>query len=166
MVNEKEILNVAEILNIEYDELNHKPVFTVEEAIKENIPNRINGIECKNLFLKDNKNGYYLFVLQCNKRANMKELSNLLDISKLMFANENELQAILNLKKGSVTPLGIINDYKNKVKILIDESIINENILVHPNVNTSTISINEKDLIKIIKYYKHEYIYVRGDNNE
>ena len=38
-------------------------------------------------------------------------------------ANEEELKYYLGLKKGSVTPLGILNDVHAKVKVIIDKDI-------------------------------------------
>lgn len=73
---------------------------------------------------------------------------------------EEELNEILKLTKGSVTPLGIINDKDNLVTILLDKDLIDKRILVHPNVNTKTISLEYKDLIKIIEYANHNYIII------
>lgn len=144
-------------LNIEYKELEHNAVYTIEEAIKEDIPNRIGGTECKNLFVK-NKNNYYLIFMECNKRANLKEISSIVNESKLSFANIEELKEILDLDLGSVTPLGIINDINNKVTLILDKELNNKEILVHPLVNTKTIKINFNDLIHFIESLNHKYI--------
>lgn len=73
---------------------------------------------------------------------------------------EEELNEILKLTKGSVTPLGIINDKDNLVTILLDKDIIDKRILALPFVNTKTISLEYKDLIKIIEYTNHNYIII------
>ena len=151
------VYDVLKILNIEYEEIEHKAVYTIEEALEENIPSKINGIECKNLFVK-NKNRYYLIFIESSKRANLKELSNLLNESKLSFASIEELKSILSLDMGSVTPMGIINDKDNMVTLVIDKDLKNNRVLVHPNVNTKTISIYYDDLIKYIEYLNHKYI--------
>lgn len=152
-------MNLYELLkrlNINYDEIEHQAVFTVEDVKK--VEYQIEGIGCKNLFLTDRKGAFYLVVLQEDKRANIKELSNFLGGNKLSFAKEEDLNAILNLERGSVTPLGIINDINNKVIIVIDKDLQNEKLLFHPNVNTKTVSIEYKDLIKFIEYLNHKYI--------
>ena len=65
----------------------------------------------------------------------------------------------LGLTKGSVSPLGILNDKEHKVTIIIDKDIENiSEVGVHPNVNTSTVFMNPKDLEKIFKNNKYEYI--------
>lgn len=142
-------------LNIEYKEIEHKPVYTSLEA--EFTKKLIDGIGVKNLFLKS-KSKYYLVLTPDNKKVDLKALSKLLD-SHLSFAKETELQDILKLERGSVTPIGLINDIKHEVIVLIDKELEAKLILVHPLVNTKTISIEMKDLIKLIEYLKNEYIF-------
>mgnify|MGYP003317195080 CR=1 FL=1 len=106
----------------------------------------------------DKKENYFLLVLEENKKANLKELAKLLNVSKLTFGSEEALQEILGLEPGSVTPLSIINDKENKVLLIIDNDIVEEKILVHPNTNTKTMSIEFKDIEKLIEYTNHKYI--------
>ena len=151
------IYNILHDLDITYEEVEHKAIFTIEEALQEKIYERINGVECKNLFVK-NKKHYYLIFIEASKRANLKEIASLINESKLTFATTTELKEILGLDIGSVTPLGIINDKDNKVILLLDKSLRNSKVLVHPNINTKTISISYEDLLKIINYTKHKYL--------
>lgn len=151
-----DILNILNDLNIKYELLSHQAVYTVEEA--KQIENMIEGVGCKNLFLKDKHKNYYIFVLEENKRANLKELANYLKVSKLSFATSEELKVILNLEPGSVTPLSIINDKENLVTLILDQELNNNKILVHPNTNTKTVSLLFEDLIKFIEYTNHKYI--------
>lgn len=149
-------MGIYEILNsldIEYKEIEHKAVFTSSEA--EFIKDMIKGEGVKNLFLKS-KNDYYLVLTPDNKRVDLKNLSNRVN-SHLSFASPEELKNILNLEPGSVTPLGLINDTKHEVKVLIDEELIGKVILVHPLVNTKTLSLKMSDLIKFIKYLQNDY---------
>lgn len=143
-------------LNIKYKEIIHKPVFTSNEA--EFTKKLIKGIGVKNLFLKSSKKEYYLVLTPDNKKVDLKALSKLIN-SHLSFAKETELQDILKLERGSVTPIGLINDIKHEVIVLIDKDLKDKLILVHPLVNTKTISIEMKDLIKLIEYLKNEYIF-------
>lgn len=158
LIIERYIMNVYEILeklNIKYEEWTHNAVYTMEEAI--NIKNRLKGLECKNLFLKS-KDNYFLLVIEGDKKANLKEIEKLLNIKRLTFASEDELMNILNLTKGSVTPLGLINDKEKIARVLIDKNLKDNKLLVHPNINTKTISIEYIDLIKFIDYTEHKYI--------
>ena len=76
----KNIYEVLDNLNIEYEEIKHNAVYTVEEANK--IESMIEGIGCKNLFLTD-KNKYFLYVLKDDKRADLKELAKYLNVLRL-----------------------------------------------------------------------------------
>ena len=120
-----------------------------------NIKNMIEGVGGKTLFLKD-KNNYYLYLLDDERQANLKFLSKSLNIGRLSFGNEDELYDKLKLKKGSVTPLGIIND-NSSVILIIDKTLKGKKILTHPNINTATVSIRYDDLIKFIKYCNNTY---------
>lgn len=149
-----DIYKLLNDLNIEYKEIEHEKVTTIEEAKK--IKNMIEGKGCKNLFLTDHKNNYYIYVLEEDKKANLKELSKILNCSHLSFASTEDLSSILNLPVGSVTPLAIINDKDNKVELLLDKDLVNKKLLFHPNINTKTISIMYNDLLKIIKKCNHK----------
>lgn len=151
-----DIFKILDELKIKYDVLEHQAVYTVEEA--KQLEDMIEGLGCKNLFLTDKKGNYFLLVLEENKKANLKELAKLLNVSKLTFGSEEALQEILGLEPGSVTPLSIINDNENKVLLIIDNDIVEEKILVHPNTNTKTMSIEFKDIEKLIEYTNHKYI--------
>ena len=151
-----DIFKILDELKIKYDVLEHQAVYTGEEA--KQLEDMIEGLGCKNLFITDKKENYFLLVLEENKKANLKELAKLLNISKLTFGSEEALQEILGLEPGSVTPLSIINDKENKVLLIIDNDIVEEKILVHPNTNTKTMSIEFKDIEKLIEYTNHKYI--------
>ena len=89
----------------------------------------------------------------------MKELGNKLNSRPLTFASEEDLYKYLGLTKGSVSPLGILNDKDHIVTIIIDEDIKNiSEIGVHPNINTATVFLKPKDLEIIFKNNKYEYI--------
>lgn len=150
------ITNLLDKLNIKYNIFEHKPVFTSIEA--KFIKDHISGIGCKNLFLKSNTNKYYLFILPDDLLGNIKSLEKFLNIKKLHFVSAEELKQILGLMPGGVTPLGIINDTSNLVTIIIDASLVNKTLLMHPDTNTKTLAIKYNDLIKYIKYLNHDYL--------
>ena len=154
----RDIYEVLEKLNISFEEIEHEPVFTIEEA--QRIESQMEGIGSKNLFLTDKKGHYFLVVLEENKRANIKELSKLTGATRLAFADSEELINVLHLEQGSVSPLGIINDHDNRVLMIIDRDLQNSKLLVHPNVNNKTISIWFSDLIKLIHAEGHDYLLV------
>lgn len=152
-----EILKKLEIL---YEELSHKRAFTVKEIKSLHLD--IKGQGCKNLFLKDKKNSYYLVILPEDKKADFKKLKTL-TTKNLFFASPEELKSILNLEQGSVTPMGLMFDKNKKVVVLLDEELKGQTVLVHPNVNNKTISLSTDDLIRFIEYTNHTYLWMEND---
>ena len=153
-----DLYEIFKKLDIEFSEVEHEAVFTIEQA--NSIKNKIAGIGCKNLFLTNKKGRYVLVILMEDKKANIKQIAKAVNVTHLSFAQESELENILKLKKGSVTPLGIINDNDNKVAIVIDKDLQKKKLLFHPNTNTKTIAIAYDDLIKFIEFAKHNYIFI------
>lgn len=145
---------IFEKLNIKYDFVKHKAVYTVAEIKKLDL--NIKGVGCKNLFLTAQKDKYYLVVLPEDKRADFKELNRIVH-GHLTFASEEDLLIILGLKRGSCTPLGIMNDNDKKTILLLDKELEGKRLLLHPNRNTATIAIEFSDLIKFINYFGNEY---------
>ena len=145
-----DILEVLKELDIEYEIQEHKAVYTVDDL--QDVFLEMEGIGCKNLFLKDAKKNLFLYTLPDNKRPEK------INSKRLSFANENDLQEYLGLTPGSVTPLGIINDKGQKVTVVLDKELKNNKVLIHPNRNTATVSIRYADLIKFINHCGNEYI--------
>ena len=145
-----------EELNITYEKVEHPAVYTVEEA-KEKVP-KIDGLGCKNLFLKTQKKELFLYTLPEDKQISLTNLSEILGVTRFHFASTKTLEEVLGIIPGSVTPLAIINDKENKVTVILDKELKDKNILVHPNRNTATISISYNDLEKYIKSLNHKII--------
>ena len=153
-------MNIFELLKelgIKFELLEHAAVYTVEESRRLKIFEKLNGQACKNLFLRNKRGDFFLLTLPADKRADLKLVAKLLNLPRLSFASEEELEKILGLHTGAVTPLGIINDTNKKVRLIIDAELQGKNLLLHPNTNTATISLAFEDLIKIIFYTGHEY---------
>lgn len=150
------IYDVLEQLSIPYQEVRHEPVYTVEEA--KSIPIEISGIGVKNLFLKDASNHYFLYLLEDDKRADLKSLAKFLHTSHLHFGSEEELQNTMHLSRGSCTPFGIISDDENVVVVILSESLLSQKLLFHPNRNDRTISISYYDLIRFLEAEGHVYL--------
>ena len=151
-----EILEKLDELNIKYEIQEHEAVYTVEDL--KDVFLKMEGIGCKNLFLKDAKKKLFLYTLPAAKRADLKLLPEKINSKRLSFANENDLQTNLNLIPGSVTPLGIINDKEQNVTVVLDKELKNNKVLIHPNRNTATIGIEYSDLIKFIKNCGNDYL--------
>ncbi len=71
----------------------------------------------------------------------MKSIKNQLN-SSLSFTSGEMLKKYLNLLKGAITPLGIINDENHSVKVVLDNDLKEQSLIgIYPNINTATIWI-------------------------
>ena len=104
---------------------------------------------CKNLFLCNRqKTNFYLLVMPGDKPFKTKELSGQLGISRLSFGEPQFMEQFLDLQPGSVSVLGLMNDHDHRVRLLIDEDVLDEDQFgCHPCMNTSSIRFATKDLI-------------------
>ena len=151
-MNKQEIYDFIKSKNIWYEITEHKAVYNMEELKEVDIP--YPEYDAKNLFVRDDKKrNYYLITVKGNKRIDLKEFRKKNNIRPLSFASEDDLLNIMNLRTGSVTPLGLLNDKENKVQFYIDKDFMKDKhiIGVHPNDNTATVWIKVEDLIDIIK---------------
>lgn len=155
---ENKLFDTLEKLDIKYEMVDHEAVFTCEQA--EFVKGLIDGTACKNLFLKNKKHEYFLYVLPDDQRADLKKLGKENGLGNLSFAGEQDLWDMLKLKTGGVTPLGIINDENSAVKVLLSKDLEGKKVLLHPNTNTATVSLKFDDLIKFIKYERNDYALV------
>jgi len=128
----------------------HPPVFTVPEAKIHcaHIP----GTHCKNLFLKNKGSGqFYLVTIPQEKRLDLKKFSKMINASKIRFGESEDLIELLGLTPGAVSPIGLVNDTKNRVIFIIDKDVWNaKDICCHPNNNTETLQMSGLDFRKLI----------------
>lgn len=161
MSKEEKVYKRLDELKIEYSVKTHRAVFTIDEY--EQLDLNSNGDVVKNLFLRDAKGKrHFLVVLHKGKKVNLKDLRVQLDSSALSFASETRLEEHLNLTKGSVTPLGIINDSKSLVEVIFDKDlVVGDRVLgVHPNINTATVWISFNNLKRVIENNGNKIRYV------
>ncbi len=141
-------------LGIEFTLSHHKAVFTVAES--EAIDKQIEGTHCRNLFLRDRKKNNFLLVLQNSTKVDIKKLPEVIGSDKLSFGSADRLWEYLGVRPGSVCPYAIINDNDRNVKILLDKSMMETEIVnYHPLLNTMTIGVRPADLTKFIESTGH-----------
>jgi Ala-tRNA(Pro) deacylase len=146
-------------LNISYEVKHHQAAYTIEEMDNLGI---LDDDIVKNLFLRDDKGReHFLVVLPQDKKADLRSIRSQIGCRHLCFASEKRLEKYLNLTKGSVSPLGIINDSEGAVKVVIDRELTGKKrIGVHPNDNTATVYLSFDDLLHIIEANCNEILFV------
>ena len=128
----------------------HPAVFTMEQMHELHLENE--ETIAKNLFLRDDKKRtWWLVSVRSDLKVDLKQLRKELGSRPLSFASENDLHDKLSLLKGSVTPLGVLNDDERIVKVRIDDAFCGSLIGVHPNENTATAWMMAEELIGLLK---------------
>ena len=153
--------DLLDSLGIVYSRVDHSHADTIEacHAVEEVLGWPV----CKNLFLCNRqKTQFYLLMLEGDKVFKTKDLSKQLGVSRLSFADAEDMVAMLGVHPGSVTVLGLMNDKENKVQLVMDKPIYEgENVSCHPCISTSTLALSRADLLeKLLPAMGHEPIVV------
>jgi Ala-tRNA(Pro) deacylase len=142
-------------LGIAHSTIEHPPIFTVEEG--RDWHDKIPGLHCKNLFLKDKKGKIWLVAMPGDKRADLNRLEKQLGAPRFSFAKPDLLLEILGLTPGSVTPFGLINDLERRVTVVLDSDILESpQVNFHPLHNAASTVIASGDLVKFIRTLGYE----------
>lgn len=129
----------------------HPPLRTVEDAhaIWDSLP----GAQVKNLFIKDAGKQFWLVVVPGDPRMDTKALAPLIGSKRISFGSADDLRAILGVEPGSVTPLAMMNDTQQQVRLVIHAPLMEAaTLLVHPLVNTATLEMAPADLLRFLAH--------------
>lgn len=157
----QKVLNILDSLRLSYEYEDHPAAYTMEEIEALQLT-RPNESIAKNLFLRDgNGKRHFLVLVAGDKTVDLKTLRQTIGSSRLSFASEERLMKYLKVTKGSVSPLGILNDEHLDVEVFIDEELRDSSCIgVHPNDNTATVWISMKDLEKVIRHHGNSLEYI------
>ncbi len=150
-MNKQEVYDYLTENNIKFEVTENKAVYNMAELDDVHFPHP--EFIAKNLFIRDDKKcNYYLITVKGDKRVDLKAFRQSYGTRPLTLASEDYLFAMLGLKAGSVTPLGLLNDTEHKVKLFIDSDFFTEPYIigVHPNENTATVWLSPVDLVKLL----------------
>lgn len=166
---EKEIrtYDFLDRLGIQYKRLDHEAAMTME--VCEEIDKALQATICKNLFLCNRQEtDFYLLMMPGDKKFKTKDLSKELGVARLSFAKEEYMQKFLDITPGSVSVLGLMNDTGHRVRLVIDEEVLQGiEVGCHPCINTSSIKFATKDLTdKILPAIEHDYTVVKLPRQE
>ena len=155
MKTKPDLIQMLENEQIKFSITEHEPLFTVEDS--KLLRGKIEGGHSKNLFLKDQKDNFFLVTFLEDITADLKRLPDTLNSKKLSFAKPEYLKEFMGIEPGSVSPFGLVNDNQKKVNFYFDEGFLKFEIAnFHPLVNTSTVSISPHSLIAFIEKFHRE----------
>ncbi len=146
-------------LTIPYDVVEHPAVFTVEEsrAVDGDIP----GAHTKNLFLKDAGGRFWLVTVPAALRADLKALPAAMGAKRVSFGKGEDMERLIGVTPGSVTPLGAIADADGAVTIVLDATLAAaDRVNCHPLRNTATLGLSGADLVRALTHWGHPPVIV------
>ena len=159
-MNKREVMAMLDAEGIAYEKAEHEPVYTIDEMLALGLPH-VEAI-AKNLVVHDDKKQrYYLITVKEEKRVALKDFKARFGTRRLSFASEEELNRILGLARGSVTPFGILNDEERQVTVYFDDDFRGRLMGIHPNENTATVYVKTEDVARLITAHGNELNFAR-----
>ena len=154
---EKKCYEILKELDIPYESVSYSKE---EKENKELIDEKIGVKGIKNLLFKTRnlKKDLFLVILPREKRFDTKAFRNKYNITKIEMVTDDELDEFLSSKTGEVSIIDLISDTDKRIKLYIDQEVLNEEYFrFHPYNGLVTVKIKTKDLIeKLIPYLDHE----------
>ena len=148
-------------LEIPFTRVDHEAAFTMEDCAA--ISAALEVHICKNLLLTPrNRSAFYLLCLPAEKPFSTKDFSKLIGSSRLSFATEEDLVALLGCRAGSASVLGLMNDTEHRVTLAIDRAVAGDEWFgCHPCKNTSSLRLKTRDVLeKFLPDTGHEAVIV------
>ena len=140
--------------HIQYEEFDHAPILSYEDAEREKARLGWTGIESKNVFMKGNDDQYYIYVTTQGEKVDFKKLKELLGV-KLSIASGDDVKTVAECVPGCVSPFG----FSEKIIILIDPKIYTHtHYLFSPGITTKTILLNIQTLAPIFNTLPNKVI--------
>lgn len=146
---EVRVYDFLDSLGIEYFRTDHEEANTME--VCNEIDKVLGTLICKNLFLCNRqKTDFYLLMMPGDKPFKTKDITKQLGCSRLSFADSEAMLEYLDIKPGAVSIMGIMNDKDNKVRLVIDRAVVEEDTIgCHPCVSTSSLKIKTDDILNV-----------------
>ncbi|WP_324828576.1 prolyl-tRNA synthetase associated domain-containing protein [Qipengyuania zhejiangensis] len=132
----------------------HAAVFTVEEsrAVDADIP----GAHTKNLFLKDTGGAFWLLTVPAAARVDLKALPESIGCKRVSFGKPADMDRLLGITPGSVTPLAMINAEPGSVSVVLDARLAAQGrVNVHPLRNTATLGLSGAHILDLLRHWGH-----------
>lgn len=155
-MNKQEVYEFLQAQGVPYEVTEHKAVYNMDELAEVELP--YPEADAKNLFVRDDKkSSYYLITVRGSKRVDLQEFRKVYGTRRLSFASAEDLERLLGLFPGSVTPLGLLNNTEKNVKLFLDSDFADDDLIgVHPNENTATVWLKAGDLVRLIREHGNE----------
>lgn len=155
MRGEAGLLADLDALAIPFAAHEHVAVFTVAEsdAVNAAIP----GAHTKNLFLKDAAGAFWLVTVPGEARVDLKALPAAIGCKRVSFGKAEDMQRLLGIAPGSVTPLAAINAPPGSIAVVLDAGLaVADRVNVHPLRNTGTLGLSGAAILDLLRHWGHD----------
>ena len=150
MFGPDEIIRMLEKKGVPYSIIEHKRVFSIAEL--DDIDANGKDAIVKNIVLcDDKKRSFFFLTVPPHMRVDLKALRKCLSSRPLSFLDENRLHEFLKIGKGEATPFALLNDEENLFSFILDRSLLNKMIGIHPNDNSKTVFLNSLSLLQMLR---------------
>jgi len=130
-------------------------VFPVAES--DTVNAAIPGAHTKNLFLKDAGGAFWLVTVPGEARVDLKALPAAIGCKRVSFGKADDMQRLLGIAPGSVTPLAAINAAPGSITVVLDAGLAAaQRVNVHPLRNTGTIGLAGATILDLLRHWGHE----------
>lgn len=153
---QEKVYNTLKKLNIPFERVDTDEAITMEDCVE--ISKYLECPVVKTLFLCNRqKTNFYLFITTEDKPFKTKDFSHALEVSRVSFAPEELLLEMVGVKIGATTVYGTLLDNENKIKVVIDKDVLDEEYYgCSDGTTTGYMKVKTEDIInKFLEYTKH-----------
>ena len=160
-VDSGSLLRLLENLGIPFRLYEHEAVHDAQAVASARL--EMAGDIYKTLFLQGKNRQHWLMSAPLDSRVDLKTLAERLSSGRLSFGTGVDMERLLGVKPGSVTPLAVVNDAAGAVRLAMDAEILARPMVnVHPLINTRSIDITPQDIIDFATRAGHAPLLVEG----
>ena len=144
---------LLEELGIPFTRVDHDAAYTMADCAA--VGEALGADMCKNLLLTNrSRSAFYLLAMPGDKPYSTKDFSRQVGSSRLSFATEDDLMALLGVRSGAASVLALKNDPEHRVILAMDSAVMDaEWFACHPCRNTSSLRLRTADLLSVYLPY-------------
>ena len=158
---QRQVYAALERLEIPFGRIDNDPAVTMEDCIA--IDQALGVPTVKTLLLCNRQQTvFYLYVMPGDKPFSTKDFGAALQISRVSFAPADKLHEFLGTEVGATTPLSLVADPENRVRLIIDKAAVAPDSVGCPDGTTTCyMRLRTADLLdKYIPETGHEPTFI------
>lgn len=144
----EEVFQRLKAMNIPVETVAHAPVHSIDDCAA--VDAALGCLTVKNYFLTTkNQKNFYLCLVRPEARLRTADISKQVGSSRLSFADEGKLLEIMQVHSGAVSPMCLLFDSAQAVRLVVDRALLNEERLAfHPCDNRQTLVMAGSDFFQ------------------